>query len=78
MKNEYLEYPDFSKIEDLEEGSAERGFAEACYENNSISELMAATESDADETDCNTWGITAEEWGNAVVAALHARTHEAD
>lgn len=47
------------------------GFAEACYDTNSISELLAAKAApNADETDCETWAITPVEWYAAISAAL--------
>ncbi|MGM0783916.1 MAG: hypothetical protein ACQEUM_07375 [Pseudomonadota bacterium] len=45
-----------------------RAFAEACYDTNSIPELRDASE--PDETDMEQWGITADQWREAVAAAL--------
>lgn len=45
-----------------------RAFAEACYDTNSIDELRNAT--DPDETDMQQWGITEDQWHEAVQAAL--------
>lgn len=45
-------------------------FAEACYDMNSISELEIALAGDADATDMNEWGITAEEWRAQIDLAL--------
>jgi len=43
---------------------AENSFAEACYDNNSLSELQAdgLTADDADAEDLRVWGITPDEW----------------
>ena len=47
-------------------------FAVACYDMNSLSELQEShTPNDADESDMRTWGITAEEWSDALEAALN-------
>lgn len=45
-----------------------RAFAEACYDTNSLPELRDATE--PDETDMEQWGISADQWREAVAAAL--------
>lgn len=45
-----------------------RAFAEACYDTNSLPELRDASE--PDETDMERWGISAEQWHEAVTAAL--------
>jgi hypothetical protein len=46
-------------------------FAAACYEENSMEELsLPHTPSDADEADMREWKITAQEWSNAIEAAL--------
>lgn len=47
------------------------GFAEACYDNNSVRELFdALQEGGADSTSCADWGITAEESYSAMEEAL--------
>ena len=43
-----------------------RAFAEACYDTNSIEELEGSV---PDEVDMKQWGITAEQWQEAVQAA---------
>lgn len=49
-------------------------FAVACFDMNSIDELQAPhAPIDADETDCQNWGITPEEWSDAVEAALNEK-----
>ena len=50
------------------------GFAEACYDQNSIVELREALAMpEADATDCEVWEITADEWRAAIEEALAAR-----
>lgn len=46
------------------------GFAEACYDDGNFEELVTALDSDADTTDCQSWGITAEEWRESIKQAL--------
>jgi hypothetical protein len=59
-----------SIIECFEKNTAPDTFAAACMEN-SIRELLEAAESKtADATDCETWGIEAPEWFEAVNSAL--------
>ncbi len=49
-------------------------FSEACYDENSIEELQEPhAPENADETDCKTWGITAQEWSEAIEVALTER-----
>ena len=51
-------------------------FAEACFNQNSLHELNEAmAQEGADDTDCNTWGISPEEWRENIKAAL-SRTAE--
>jgi hypothetical protein len=50
------------------------GFAEACYNDNSITELLEGLKQPAaDETDCKTWSITPTEWREAIIKALNAK-----
>ncbi len=50
------------------------GFAEACYNDNSIFELMKPhAPINADATDCREWDITAEQWTEAIDQALAAK-----
>ena len=47
------------------------GFAEACYEQNSIAELKSCQrQRAADKTDCAEWSITPTEWRAAIAEAL--------
>ena len=46
------------------------GFAEACYDDNSYEDLVAALDNEADATDCETWNISAEEWGDSIKQSL--------
>lgn len=50
-------------------------FAAACYDTNTIDELKSALQSPADETDCQQWGLTEDEWKNAVKLALKWMEH---
>nr|WP_289073733.1 hypothetical protein [uncultured Halomonas sp.] len=45
---------------------ATRAFAEACYDTNDLKELDSSV---PDEVDMKQWGITAEQWSEAVAAA---------
>jgi hypothetical protein len=50
------------------------GFAEACFNDNSIDELREALKQrSADKTDCENWGITPTQWRESIEAALAAR-----
>ncbi|KAF0804944.1 hypothetical protein A6D6_02708 [Alcanivorax xiamenensis] len=52
-------------------------FAAACYSQNSMQELLDAyTESEADTTDCEEWGISEQEWMDSIEAALGAKMRE--
>lgn len=51
-------------------------FAEACYNDLSIKSLQAALESGPDATDCESWGITAEQWVASVEQALAAKLED--
>ena len=54
------------------------GFAEACYDTNSIAELEAALKQRAaDKTDCQTWNITPTQWRAAIAEALEAKKAKA-
>ena len=52
--------------------------AEACYNQNSIAELEAALSGQPDAADCETWGITHEEWFAQIKLALAAKRADAE
>lgn len=54
------------------------GFAEACYDNNSIGELIAALMSAPDPSDLHEWGLSDEEYYAAIEQALAARLESCD
>ena len=54
-----------------------RGFSEACYDQNSITELEEALSSDADETDMKVWSLTEAEWRDSIKEALAAKKSDA-
>ena len=49
------------------------GFAAACYDQNTIGELIEALAGPCDTTDCAEWEIDEKEWRAAIAAALRAR-----
>ena len=50
------------------------GFAEACYDQNSVDDLVCCLErSTVDETDCATWKLSHQEWRSSIADALRAR-----
>ena len=54
------------------------GFAEACYDTNTVAELEAALEQRAaDTTDCEIWEITPTQWRAAIAEALAAKLEDA-
>lgn len=67
---------DTRNIRDLAEQAARReqnliGFAEACFNQNSVQELRACLKmKSADKTDCETWRITPTQWRAAIKQAL--------
>lgn len=56
----------------------ENTFAEACYDQNSIEELEAALNQEPDETDMETWGLTADEWREQIEIALAEKKADAE
>ena len=57
----------------------DNNFAQACYDQNSISELDEMHQSkDADITDCITWDINKNEWSDAIEIALQVKLFERD
>ena len=52
-------------------------FAAACYEQNSINELIEALLARrADPADCGEWKITPTEWRESIALALRAKIEE--
>jgi hypothetical protein len=52
----------------------DNNFATACYNDNTIAELEKShTPADADRGDCKNWGITPQEWSEAIEAALRQK-----
>ena len=49
------------------------GFAEACFNDNTIDDLRANTEISEIEADRETWGITHSEWVDCIERALAAK-----
>ena len=58
-------------IKPLEELSD--GFAEACFNENSVDELCEALESGFDTTDCRNWKISETEWYDSIINALSVK-----
>ena len=50
-------------------------FAVACYDMNSLDELVAATGT-PDEDDCREWGISGDEWRAAIDAAIRQKIED--
>lgn len=54
------------------------GFSEACYDQNSMDELVSMLETGApDSADCNQWGLGAYEWRCAIGLALRHKIVDA-
>jgi len=50
------------------------GFSEACFNDNSIEELINALRArSTDKTDCKNWAITPTQWENAIREAIEFR-----
>lgn len=47
-----------------------KSFAVACYDTNSIEDLKNSLNIGADAIDCKEWGISENEWNEAVNAAI--------
>jgi len=57
----------------------ENSFAAACYEQNSVCELIdALTGPSADPLDCKEWRITPTQWRAAIEMALLARIEDSE
>lgn len=52
------------------------GFAEACYDQNKVDELVEALTGPADSSDMETWSIDAAEWRSAIEQALLAKAFD--
>jgi len=53
------------------------GFAEACFDTNSVQELIEALlEQSADKEDCKQWGITPIQWRESIKRALECRLYQ--
>jgi hypothetical protein len=50
----------------------DNSFAAACYDNQTIKELNAAFNRDADPEECEAWGLSPSEWKENVEMALIA------
>lgn len=53
------------------ESSRAQQFAIACYDTNDVNQLKNALAAGPDQTDMKTWGISEDEWREAIEAALH-------
>lgn len=52
----------------------DNSFAGACYDQNSLTELMEPhAPEDADVTDCKIWDLTPEQWSKSIELALQAK-----
>tara|TARA_R100000781_G_C4079002_1_gene127073 strand:+ start:1784 stop:2020 length:237 start_codon:yes stop_codon:yes gene_type:complete len=49
------------------------GFAEACFNENSVDELCEALESGFDTTDSRNWKINETEWYESIINALSVK-----
>ena len=49
---------------------ADNTFAAACYDMNTIADLRAMLAGEPDETDMQTWGITADQWRDEIKLAI--------
>ncbi len=52
-------------------------FAEACYDQNSVTELTEALRGPADREDMRQWGLSACEWREQIELALAAKLADA-
>lgn len=50
-------------------------FAKFCVENYSIEELIHSSSKGIDHAACTRWGITEEEWQNAIFSVLKELRH---
>ena len=52
----------------------DNNFAVACFDQNSVESLQEATIPDG--TDMQTWGMSEEEWHDAIAAAIEEKTND--
>lgn len=70
----HLSYAEIAKKAEEASQSLD-GFAEACYDMNSIDELIQGL-TQADETDMAAWGLDEEEYKSAIEQALLAKAYD--
>ncbi|SFB80447.1 hypothetical protein SAMN05660443_0233 [Marinospirillum celere] len=52
-------------------------FAEACYNQNSLDELLEAYfDAEADQSDCESWGIDEQKWMDSIEKAMGEKMRE--
>lgn len=56
----------------------ENTFAEACYNQNSIEELEAALQGQANAADMKEWDLTEEQWREQISIALQELKEDAE
>ena len=56
------------RIENLKDNAAR--FAQHCVKQGSISAMVASAQNGIDYNACERWGLTGEEWQDAIFAAL--------
>jgi hypothetical protein len=71
----HLSYGEIAKEMETAASSLE-GFAEACYDQNHVSELVEALGEPASDTDIANWDIDADEWRGAIEQALLAKAFD--
>ena len=49
------------------------GFSEACFNQNSETELMDVLNGEPNQSDCDAWNITKDEWRECIERALAAK-----
>lgn len=53
------------------------GFAEACYDQNTIADLEAALAGAADPVDMAEWSLSEQEWRDAIATAIRFKRADA-
>lgn len=61
------------KLEGKKMRLAVEAFAQACYDQNKLSELNKQWTGKADKTDMKEWGLSVREWKQAVKLAYYAK-----